>query len=927
MNFSKTINLPKTNFSMKANLSATENNWIEFWKKKKIYWEIKNKSSKSLKYILHDGPPYANGDLHLGHALNKILKDIICRIKFLENYNVDYVPGWDCHGLPIEWKIEEEFKKKGLEKSKIELDVFRDRCREFASHWVSEQKKQFMRFGLLTDWQHIYLTMNKESQLKIVNELLTFFESGGLYLGFKPVMWSVIEQTALAEAEIEYYEKTSKSIYVKFPILSKNNTAIVIWTTTPWTIPCNRAIAYSKKLQYKTLRFTEKINELNINKNESIILASALVEDFISKHKIEKFEIVNDISHVELEKLVCDHPLKEKGFENPIKVYPSDHVTDDAGTGFVHIAPNHGLEDFEVGKKFNLGNDPTVDSKGIYEKEIKVFGGTHIFKADDLVINELNTVSNLISSNEYKHSYPHSWRSKAPLIFRATSQWFISMDENDLRKKTLGALDNVEWIPKNSRNRISSMIKERPDWCVSRQRNWGVPITIFINKDSQKPLLDKEVNKKIISILEKHGVDSWFKLDNKEFLTKNYEPDKYIKVTSILDVWFDSGASHSYVLKDRGIECADLYLEGTDQHRGWFQTSLIESCGIYNKSPYKAVLTHGFVIDEKGKKMSKSLGNIISPKEVIDKYGADILRIWVANSNFTEDVRISFENLDRHSESYRKIRNSLRFLLGNLNGWDVKNSIEFKSLPQLEKYILHRLFKVHKEVREMYKEYNFSKAFQNILSFCNNELSSFFFDIRKDNLYCDNADSNIVNSTKTVMRILFINLIRLISPITPFTSEEAWQSWRSEIDGDAEPSCHLLKYEDLPTEWENNKIENDWSKVLEIRNAFLFFLEKQRNLKIVKSSMESNVSFYFKDKNLNKIANSLNLSEILISSLTNISGSLNDKFEEYPDNKNIHVKIEKSNGKKCPRCWKIFLKEKEDQELCNRCTQVVDKII
>ena len=471
------------------------------------------------------------------------------------------------------------------------------------------------------------------------------------------------------------------------------------------------------------------------------------------------------------------------------------------------------------------------------------------------------------------------------------------------------------------------MIKERPDWCVSRQRNWGVPITIFINKDSQKPLLDKEVNKKIISILEKHGVDSWFKLDNKEFLTKNYEPDKYIKVTSILDVWFDSGASHSYVLKDRGIECADLYLEGTDQHRGWFQTSLIESCGIYNKSPYKAVLTHGFVIDEKGKKMSKSLGNIISPKEVIDKYGADILRIWVANSNFTEDVRISFENLDRHSESYRKIRNSLRFLLGNLNGWDVKHSIEFKSLPQLEKYILHRLFKVHKEVREMYKEYNFSKAFQNILSFCNNELSSFFFDIRKDNLYCDNVDSNIVNSTKTVMRILFINLIRLISPITPFTSEEAWQSWRSEIDRDAEPSCHLLKYEDLPTEWENNKIENDWSKVLEIRNAFLFFLEKQRNLKIVKSSMESNVSFYFKDKNLNKIANSLNLSEILISSLTNISGSLNDKFEEYPDNKNIHVKIEKSTGQKCPRCWKIFLKEKEDQELCNRCAQVVDKII
>ncbi len=926
MNFSETINLPKTNFSMKANLSVTENDWIKFWEEEKIYEQIKKKNSKFSKYVLHDGPPYANGDLHLGHALNKILKDIICRIKFLDKFDVDYIPGWDCHGLPIEWKIEEEFKKKGIEKNNVELDTFRSRCREFAGHWVNEQKKQFKRFGLFTNWQEIYLTMKKKSQLKIVEELLKFFESGDLYLGFKPVMWSVIEQTALAEAEIEYHDKVSKSIYVKFPIINRRNSSIIIWTTTPWTIPCNKAIAYSKKINYKTLEFTKKISELNVDKDEIIIISSDLIDDFVKKHSIDDYKILGDIPHNEIDSFICSHPLKDRGFDYQVRLHPSDHVTNETGTGFVHIAPNHGVEDFEFGKKYGLGNEPTIDSRGIYENNIGLLKGTHIFKADTLVIDELKKFSNLISISDYKHSYPHSWRSKAPLIYRATSQWFISMDKNNLRKKAIDALSEVEWVPKNSINRISSMIKDRPDWCVSRQRNWGVPITIFINKNSQEPLLDAEVNKNILSKLKSEGIDSWFNLENEVFLTKNYDPNDFLKVDSILDVWFDSGASHAFVLKDRDIECADLYLEGTDQHRGWFQTSLLESCGLYNKSPYKTVLTHGFVIDEKGKKMSKSLGNIISPKEVIDKYGADILRIWVASSNFTEDVRISFENLNRLSESYRKIRNSLRFLLGNLNGWDIEKNFKFEKLPSLEKYILHRVFKINDEIKKMFNQYNFSKAFQTILNFCNTELSSFFFDIRKDSLYCDKVGSDVVNSTKTVMSILFVNLIKWLSPLIPFTTEEAWQSWRSDIDKNATISCHLLNFENLPKEWENQEIENNWGKILQIRDAFLFFLEKKRNTKKIKSSMEADVKFFFKDESFPKILNSINLSEILISSSAVISNKIDDQFEEYSENKNILVKIESSEGKKCPRCWKVFLISTKQKELCDRCTEVINEI-
>ncbi len=922
--FSKTINLPSTAFAMKANLSETENLRIDFWKKKKIFQTLKKNSQNDKKYILHDGPPYANGDLHLGHALNKILKDIVCRFKFQNNFDVDFVPGWDCHGLPIEWKVEEKFKKKGLNKDEIDVIQFRKKCRDFADHWVNEQRNQFCRFGIQTDWENIYLTMNKNSEITIVKELLKFLENGDLFLGFKPVMWSVVEQTALAEAEIEYHEKKSSSIFVKFPVKSKENLSIIIWTTTPWTIPCNRGLAYSQELRYKIIKIEQDYPELNLSKNEKLIIAEDLLSDFIELNQINSFNELENIANDKIGELTCKHPLESLGFEFDVKVFPSNHVTAENGTGFVHIAPNHGQEDFDLGQVHNLGNDPSVNERGVYEKNINFFEGMHVFKSDEKVIDELNKSGQLISHSIYSHSYPHSWRSKAPLIFRATSQWFISMDRNNLRKKALSQIENVNWIPKNSKKRILSMVKDRPDWCVSRQRNWGVPITVFLSKENKTPLIDNEVNEKIIAILQEKGVDSWFTLPNEEFLTKKYNAVDYEKVFSILDVWFDSGSSHVYVLKNNGIDQADLYLEGSDQHRGWFQTSLLESCAIYNRSPYKSVLTHGFVIDENGKKMSKSLGNVISPKDIITKYGADILRIWVASSNFNEDIKISFENIKRQSESYRKIRNTLRFLIGNLSGMDVKGNINYELLPELEKLILHKIFHLNYEINSFYDSFNFNKVFQLVLSFCSSELSSFFFDIRKDSLYCDSKESEKVKSTKFVMKIVFEYLIRWLSPIIPFTTEEAWQCWKKEVDNEAQESCHLLKREKCLDSWDNKKIIDSWNKIFEIRNFFLNIVEQKRNEKLLKSSMEAKVNLYLNDKTYESALKTIDLSEILISSDVNLSKKYDDSYINCPDNSKIKMKVEVSTGNKCPRCWKIF-NTLNASGLCNRCESVLDE--
>ena len=919
--YSKTINLPATKFSMKANLSQTEMSWIDFWQDKKIIEKKKKITEKASKFILHDGPPYANGDLHLGHALNKILKDIVCRFRYQKGEAVHYVPGWDCHGLPIEWKVEEKFRKSGKEKEEVDLIEFREECRKFAGNWVDKQKSQFSRFGLSTDWKEIYLTMNKDVEVTIVSELINFLESEQLYLGFKPVMWSVVEQTALAEAEIEYKEKTSKAIYVKFPVVGEDK-SIVIWTTTPWTIPCNRAIAYSNKLNYKILEVKDNSDNTNFKVGEEILICEDLIEDFVQKTKIKEFNIKSDVCSEEIEKIECSHPLKKGGYEDLVKVFPSSHVTSESGTGFVHIAPNHGVEDFEVGEKFNIQNQPSVSEKGLYTENIKLFKNQHIYKSDDLVIEKLKEYKTLLGIEEYIHSYPHSWRSKAPLIYRATSQWFISMEKKELRKKAIEEIEKVQWIPSGSKKRIMSMIKDRPDWCVSRQRMWGVPITIFVSKKTGKPLIDKNVNNKILNVLKENGVESWFELPNETFLTDGYLPDEYHKVSSILDVWFDSGSSHVYVLKNNKIkDKADLYLEGSDQHRGWFQTSLLESCANYGESPFKAVLTHGFVIDENGRKMSKSLGNVISPSDIINKYGADILRIWVANSNTNEDVKISFENLARQSENYRKIRNTIRFILGNMRGWN-KKEIDYDDFESLEKFICHRLFKLNNEINLLYENYNFNKIFQLVLSFCSQELSTLFFDIRKDTLYCEKRDSLKVNQTKTVLNYVFNCLIRWISPIIPFTSEEAWQSWKNEIDDGTIESCHLLQAEALPNIWEQEELEFLWEKILSVKDLFSLCVEKKRNSKEIKSGLEAKVLIHL-GSNYEVIKDKVDLSEILISSNVEHVENIDESFESDHD-KNFFIKIESVSGNKCPRCWKYFNMEVKSI-LCNRCKKVLDE--
>ena len=923
IDYSKTINLPSTKFSMKANLAQKEIEWIKFWEDKKIYEKLNELNKDSEEFILHDGPPYANGDLHLGHALNKILKDIVCRSRFQKGEKVHYVPGWDCHGLPIEWKIEEKFRKSGKDKNEIDIIKFREECRKFAAKWVDIQKSQFSRFGIHTNWKKIYLTMNKKNEVTIVSELLDFLESDQLYLGFKPVMWSVVEKTALAEAEIEYIEKKSKAIYVKFPVRNHKKLSVVIWTTTPWTIPCNRAVAFSGKLTYKIIEIFNNPQENNCFNGERFIICEDLIDDFCAKNEVSNFKIIKTITSDEIGELECSHPLENIGYDFIIRIFESAHVTSESGTGFVHIAPNHGIEDFEVAKNNKIQYIPTVNEKGLYTENVKIFGGFHVYKADDMVIEKLKDSKTLISENDYFHSYPHSWRSKAPLIFRATSQWFISMEKKNLRDKALEEINNVNWIPVSSKNRIMSMVKDRPDWCVSRQRMWGVPITIFISKKTGKPLIDKSVNQKIINVLTKKGVESWFTLPNKEFLTQDYIPDDFIKVDSILDVWFDSGASHVYVLKNNDIKKkADLYLEGSDQHRGWFQTSLLESCANYGKSPFKSVLTHGFVIDEKGKKMSKSLGNVILPSDIIKKYGADILRIWVTNSNTNEDVKISYENLERQSENYRKIRNTIRFILGNMNGWDPEE-VDYKEFDNLEKFICNRLYQLDKEIKNLYEKYNFNKIFQLVLSFCSRELSSLFFDIRKDIFYCENSTSKKVKSSKTILNYVFKCLIRWISPIIPFTSEEAWQVWRNEIEPNCEESCHLLQHLELPEFWKSEKLDLFWNKIFDIKDLFSICVEKKRTEKKIKSGLEAEVFIYLKNDYL-ELAKNVDLSEILISGKVNYVNDTDSNFEFLGENKDMQIKIKKTEEQKCPRCWRYTEKVK-NSILCLRCESVLNE--
>ena len=904
------VNLPKTQLSMKANLPSKEPEILNLWETMSLYELQRSSSSKKEKFILHDGPPYANGNIHIGTSLNKILKDIVIRYQQMLGKNSVYVPGWDCHGLPIEWKIEEEYKKKGKDKKNVSVIEFRKECRDFASNWISIQKEQFKRLGVLGDWNNPYMTMSKDAEAQIAVEILKFLQNGGLYNGFKPVLWSVVEATALADAEVEYADHKSNTIYAKFPLQEKfedfDDVKIIIWTTTPWTIPCNRALAYNSNYEYSLVEIDQD------SEKEHVVLATKLLGEVLKSCEISKFKILKSFSGSILKNRKCFHPFKNYGYDFDIPLLEADFVTLEQGTGIVHVAPSHGPDDFNLGLKNGIKAENTIDDNGHYTEIIKKFNGLHIFKADKIIIDELKINKKLLGSGSLVHSYPHSWRSKAPLVHRATPQWFISMETNQLREIALQAIDNTKFFPPVGKNRLRSMIETRPDWCISRQRFWGVPIPIFINKQTKEPLIDEKVFKTIETIFKKEGSDAWFIHDSEVFLGKEYNSEEFTKVTDIVEVWFDSGSTHSYVLEARNDLNwpADMYLEGSDQHRGWFHSSLLHSCGTRGKAPYKNILCHGFVVDGKGQKMSKSLGNVIAPEEVIKKYGSDILRLWVVASDYSDDLKIDDSILEQHSQSYRKIRNTFRFLLGNLSDevlFDEK--INTESLEEIEKYILHKVSLLDLNFENLNKEYNFHKIYVDLLNFCTLDLSSLYFDIRKDCLYCDDLESEKRKNSTKVLSIVLEFLLKWLSPILVFTCEEIYQIIKKE-NNNFEKSIFLHSFKKFPNTWTNSEIQKKWEFLKKLRSEVNNSIEDKRNEKIIGSSLESNVHIYL-DKEYLPFLKNINLADLLICSDATLNNE-NIKFLEADKNiKGLKIAISKSEGIKCSHCWKILTKKCE----------------
>ena len=928
VDFSDTLFLPKTNFAMRAGLPEYEPKILSEWSKKNIYKVLREESKQLKKFTLHDGPPYANGHLHMGHALNKILKDFVVRSQQMLGQDSSYIPGWDCHGLPIEWKIEEQYREKGKDKDDVDIIQFRKECREFASKWIDKQREEFIRLGIIGDWENPYTTMSFDAESIIVKEFFKFVENGSLYRGSKPVMWSTVEKTALAEAEIEYKEHKSTTIFVKFPVLESSDvdlkgSSVVIWTTTPWTIPGNRAIAYSKNIRYSLFEINETEENSHLKIEDRIIIAQDLEESFKEQCRVKSMTKIKNIEN--LEGFICSHPFAKSGYDFEIKLYDADFVTLEQGTGFVHIAPGHGADDYILGITNNIEVPETVDQDGFYFDHVPLFKGKKIFNDDGsdadaniAVIIELKNHNTLAGKGSLRHSYPHSWRSKAPVIFRNTPQWFISMEKNDLRKKALKAIDDVAWFPKQGKKRIFSMIEERPDWVVSRQRAWGVPLSIFYNKKTGEPLVDSNLNKKIIDLYKKEGADAWFKYSKEDLLGKNYDADDYTKVDDILDVWFDSGCTHAFVLEGQKDQIwpASIYLEGTDQHRGWFHSSLLESCGTRGVAPYESVLTHGFVLHEDGAKMSKSSSNIVAPAEVVEKSGADILRLWVASSDYSEDLKIGPEIIKSNIDSYRRLRNTLRFILGNLSDFSEDEKVDYNELNDLDHYVLSSLVNLEEEVIKNFKIFEYQKVFSLIFNFCTNELSAFYFDIRKDTLYCDSKDSLERKSTRTVLDILFHHLLTLLAPILCFTTEEAWQSRYGSDD-----SIHTKKFPQIQSKWKRADLDSKWEVYKEIRKAINGAIEVERKNKKIGSSLEASIELYLGESKLKEIDQDLLKHISIISELKVFEEAPDDQCFVSESNKNIGVIVSKTKGDKCERCWKYF--ESLSNDVCERCAKVI----
>ena len=890
------INLPKTAFSMKANLPVKEPQILELWNKINLYQELRNNRKGKDKFVLHDGPPYANGNIHMGTALNKILKDIIIKFHQMDGKDSVYVPGWDCHGLPIEWKIEEQYKKNKKNKNEVPIVEFRKECRAFAEKWIEIHKKQFKRLGVVGDWENYYSTMSFDAEAQIVRELGKFLKEGSLYKGFKPVLWSTVEKTALADAEVEYQDHKSDTIYTCFPIKSSNlkdliNCDVVIWTTTPWTIPANKALAYNESLDYLLIEIKDKTEF----ENKRIVIAEALLDTVIKDCEIKNFKNLKKFKGKELKGTICNHPFLSLGYDYEIPMLEARFVTTEQGTGIVHCAPSHGPDDFNLCLNNGIKAIETVDGDGRYTNNVPLFEGMHIFKSNPVVIEKLKEQKKLLSNGELVHSYPHSWRSKAPLVHRATPQWFISMESHKLRNKALKAIDQTNFYPSKGKERLRSMIETRPDWCVSRQRVWGVPLPIFVNKKTNKILIDDEVFNNIAAIYEEEGSDCWFSDDPQKFLGTKYKAEDFEKLSDIVEVWFDSGSTHSFVLEKRkDLKWpASMYLEGSDQHRGWFHSSLLESCGTRDRAPFESILSHGFVVDGKGLKMSKSLGNVIAPEDILKKYGADILRIWVASSNYAEDLRIDYSILDQHSDSYRKIRNTFRYLLGNLNDKfeDVNlEKIDVEKLPELEKFMLHKIFSLNERFKKYFQSYDFHNLYKELLNFCTVDLSAFYFDIRKDTLYCDPIKSEKRKSSIILLNVLLNSLLRWFAPIISFTTEEIYQ-----LVSKKNKSIHLESFLDFPKKFENKELSKKWSELIRIRDVCNVSIEEKRTSKEIGSSLEAELKIKINNK-YKEILSNIDISELCIVSKNDIT------FDEQSD---ILVETKKASGNKCPICWKI----------------------
>lgn len=960
--YKDTLNLPKTDFPMRAGLPKREPEWLTRWEEIGVYDRLREKTGRK-PFVLHDGPPYANGNLHIGHALNKILKDMIVRSHQMMGFDARYVPGWDCHGLPIEWKIEEQYREKGKNKDEVPVVDFRRECRAFADSWIDVQRSEFKRLGITGNWADPYLTMDFHAERVIAEEFMKFLMNGALYQGSKPVMWSPVEETALAEAEVEYHDKESPTIWVKFKVVGTGDATldsaqVVIWTTTPWTIPSNKAVVYGAGISYGLYEITGRPEECWASIGDRYILADNLAGDVFSRARLEEgmYRRLCDIGAEDLSKIKLTHPLAgaegASGEWDDIRDFrAAEFVTDTEGTGFVHCAPSHGMEEYELYRELGMLEQVityNVMDDGSFRADLPFFGGKRILRskakkgdwegdANAAVIAKLIEVDGLLARGRIKHSYPHSWRSKAPVIYRNTPQWFAAIDKpvggNDtygktIRERALTSIDQlVKWHPKTGRNRLYSMIEARPDWVLSRQRAWGVPLTCFVKKgalptDTDYLLRDDGVNARIAEAFEAEGADCWYFEGAKErFIGDAADPEAYEQVFDVLDVWFDSGSTHAFVLRDRadgapdGI--ADVYLEGTDQHRGWFHSSMLQACGTTGRAPYRNVVTHGFTLDEKGNKMSKSIGNTIVPEKVVQQYGADILRLWVAQADYSADQRIGPEILKGVADGYRRLRNTLRFMLGSLGDFRDEDRVDPKDMPELERWVLHRLSELDDVVRKGYQGYDFQSMFQAVFNFATVELSSFYFDVRKDVLYCD-GDTDRARATRTVLDLLYHRLVTWLAPILTFTMEEVWLE---RFPGEGS-SVHLVDFPETPQDWRDEALAAKWAKVRAARRVVTAALEVQRVDKVIGASLEAAPIVHVEDGAVLAALQSVAFEDVCITSDIALTGDAApaEAFRS-PETPGIAVVFEKAEGEKCQRCWKILpdVGTHSHTAVCGRC--------